>query len=186
MQRLLFYRNDCVNYKDNLHHRDQQEDLHNLAAINVQGVVLVDDQTCDDRANGGAQESKESIEASGAAALVLGHIISDDRAPGGVGHVIGNLQEEEQDNKGDQQFGRGEPGRCKGEKSQDNDIEDRTNDHKRSEATHAKGNVIGKRAYQGIDNNRDNCAPDYHHGQVDAFIGIAKKFNNHTGNHDSN
>jgi hypothetical protein len=71
--------------------------------------------------------------------LILGHIIRDDRTPGRVGDIIGQLQQDEQQNKGDQQASCKEPDWCESKKDQGDHMKNRAPDHKGPPSAHAKG-----------------------------------------------
>ena len=99
MQWRLFDYNSGVGHKDNLHNGDQQENLDDLIAVDRQSVIFIDDQTRYKRTKDGTKQGKETIEAGCEPTLVLGNIIGNNGAPRGIRQVIGELQEEEEDDE---------------------------------------------------------------------------------------
>src|SRR5260370_42660860 len=105
LQRRFLDGEDSVDDKRNLHHCNDQENLHDFILVERQRVIFVDDDTGNHRTKNSAEQLEQSVEAGGHAALVLWHFIGDNRAPGGVGNVISELEQQEDDSEGNQQFG---------------------------------------------------------------------------------
>src|SRR5207248_171112 len=115
--------------KKNLHDSNKQENLDNLIAIQRQRVVFVHNQTGYHRTDNGSEQRKETIETSSQSPLIRWHIVGDDRTPWRVSEIIGELEQQEEERKHEEEDARGKIG-CEGKGSQHDYIKNSTNNHK--------------------------------------------------------